>query len=331
MTALLVSHQLNAGYGAELAAAARRDGIALELLLLPADREARLADADCARIDIAFFSADVSPNFSRQFFSAARKAPRLKWLHVHNVGVDHPIFDEMLARGVRLTTSSGSTAEPIAQTAIAGLLMLARNYPRWLAAQRKHLWDPMRGSAVPRDLRGQTVLVLGLGQIGREFARLARALGLRVIGVRRSVTQPESTVDELHPAQRLRELLPHCDWLLIACPLTEETRGLITAEMLARLPRGAHVLNVARGQVVDQGALVAALASGHLGGAYLDVFDPEPLPADSPLWDLPNVIITPHNSSVASGNDRRVFEIFTDNLKRWSRGERLLNEVSVAN
>jgi phosphoglycerate dehydrogenase-like enzyme len=128
MTALLVSHQLNAGYGAELAAAARRDGIALELLLLPADREARLADADCARIDIAFFSADVSPNFSRQFFSAARKAPQLKWLHVHNVGVDHPIFDEMLARGVRLTTSSGSTAEPIAQTAIAGLLMLARSF-----------------------------------------------------------------------------------------------------------------------------------------------------------------------------------------------------------
>jgi phosphoglycerate dehydrogenase-like enzyme len=327
MAVLLVSHQFNAAYGSELAAIAKEHGIALDVLPLPADREARLDEAACARVDAAFFSGDVFPDFSRQFFSAVRKAPRLKWLHVFNVGVDHPIYHEMLARGVRLTTSSGSTAEPIAHTAIAGMLMLARNFPHWVAAQHNHAWAPMRGADVPRDLRGQTALVLGLGQIGREFARLARALGLKVIGVRRSTTPTESVVDETHPPARLAELLPRSDWLVIACPLTNETRGLISAAMLARLPHGARVINVARGEIIDQPALIAALRSGHLGGAYLDVFEPEPLPADSPLWDLPNVLITPHNSSVASGNDWRVFEIFTDNLGRWSRGETLVNEV----
>jgi phosphoglycerate dehydrogenase-like enzyme len=327
MAVLLVSYQFHAAYGSKLAACAKEHEIALDVLPLPAEREARLDEADCERVDAALFSGDVFPNYSRQFFSAVRKAPRLKWLHAFNVGVDHPIYHEMLARGVRLTTSSGSTAEPIAQTAIAGMLMLARNFPHWLAAQRKHLWDPMRGSDVPRDLRGQTALVLGLGRIGSEFARLARALGVKVIGVRRSTTQPTAAVDEIHPPARLAELLPRSDWLIIACPLTDETRGLISAALLARLPCGARVINVARGEIIDQHALIAALESGHLGGAYLDVFDPEPLPADSPLWELPNVLVTPHNSSVASGNDRRVFEIFTDNLGRWSRGETLVNEV----
>jgi D-2-hydroxyacid dehydrogenase (NADP+) len=327
VTTLLVSHRFDTVYGSELAAMARAGGITLELLTLPANREARPGEADCARMDAAFFSGDVFPDFSRQFFSAVRKAPRLKWLHVFNVGVDHPVFHEMLARGVRLTTSAGSSAEPIAQTAIAGLLMLARNFPHWLDAQRNHAWAPLRGADVPRDLRGQTALVLGVGRIGAEFARLARVLGLKVIGVRRNAARASAAVDELHPPEQLPALLPHSDWLVITCPLNDETRGLITAERLARLPRGACVINVARGEIIDQQALMAALASGHLGGAYLDVFEAEPLPADSALWDMPNVIITPHNSLAASGNDRRVFEIFSDNLGRWSRGETLVNEV----
>ena len=137
MTTLLVSHRLHADRGADLAAGARRLGLALELVVLPADPEGRLSDADCARLDLAFFSSDVFPQYSRQFFSTVRKAPTLQWLHVFNAGVDHPIYTEMLQRGVRLTTSAGSTAIPIAQTAITGLLMLARNFPRWLSAQRE--------------------------------------------------------------------------------------------------------------------------------------------------------------------------------------------------
>lgn len=327
MTALLVSHQFNATYGRNLAAVAARDNIPLELLVLPPDREARIADADCARVEIGIFSGDVFPDYSRQFFSAARKASGLKWLHVFNAGIDHPIYAEMLARGVRVTTSSGSAAEPIAQTAITGLLMLARNFPRWLVSQRRHAWAPMRAPDLPRDLKGQTVLILGVGKIGREIARLARVLGLHVIGVKRSAREPDDPVDELHRPERLPELLPNSDWFVIACPLNAETRGLVNAELIAKLPKGAHVINIARGEVVDEPALIAALESGHLAGAYLDVFEKEPLPADSPLWDMPNVIVSPHNSAAASGNDERVYRIFLENLKRWSHGEPLLNEV----
>jgi phosphoglycerate dehydrogenase-like enzyme len=327
MTALLVSHQCDAAYGKDLAAFAARERFPLELLVLPADREVRLTDADCARIEAAFFSSDIFPDFSRQFFSAARKAGALKWLHVFNAGVDHPIYAEMRSRGVRLTTSSGSTAQPIAQTAIAGLLMLARNFPHWIAAQRKRVWDPMRDPDLPRDLTGQTVLILGLGQIGREIARIGRTLGLYIIGVRRSARQPEDPVDELHPPARLAELLPRAQWLVIACPLTTETRGLVDAKVLARLPRGARVINIARGEIVDESALIAALQSGDLAGAYLDVFEKEPLPHDSPLWDMENVLISPHNSSAAAGNEARIYAIFLENLRRWARGAALLNEV----
>jgi len=175
MTALLLSHRCHADHGAEVAAVAARAGHKLDLIVLPPERDGRLGEADCARVEAAFFSGDVYPDYSRQFFSAARKASNLKWLHVFNAGVDHPIYSEMLARGVRLTTSSGSTAAAVAQTAIAGLLILARNFPHWIAAQRHRAWQPMEGRAVPPDLEGQTVLILGLGHIGKAFARIAQA------------------------------------------------------------------------------------------------------------------------------------------------------------
>jgi phosphoglycerate dehydrogenase-like enzyme len=327
VTALLVSHQLRARYGGRIAQAAAEGGIAAELLELPPDPAGRLPDAECARAEVAFFSGDVFPDFARQFFSAVRKAPRLKWMHVFNVGVDHPIFDEMLARGVRLTTSAGSTAVPIAQTAVMGLLALARGFPRWLVAQRSRRWDPER-SLTPTDLQGQTAVIVGLGRIGAEIARLTRVLGLKVIGVRRGPLREGDPVNELHPPAALPGLLARCDWLILACPLTPETRGLIGAEALARLPRGARLINIARGEIVDEPALIDALRSGQLAGACLDVFGTEPLAAESPLWGLPNVLVTPHNSAAAAGNDRRVLEIFLDNLGRWHRGAELVNEVA---
>jgi phosphoglycerate dehydrogenase-like enzyme len=298
----------------------------VKIVTLPEDRNARLPDEVSGGIDIAFFSGDVYPDYSRQFFSTVRKAPKLKWLQIFNVGVDHPIYVEMLGRGVRLTTSAGTTAQPIAQTAIAGLLMLSRGFPRWLEAQRERRWDPVR-TDLPRDLQGETAVVVGLGHIGKEIARLARALGLKVIGVRRSGPAPGDPVDELATPDRLREVLPRADWLILACPLTEETRGLIDATALAALPKGARFINIARGEVVDEPALIEALRTGHLAGAYLDVFAQEPLPAESPLWDLPNVIVTPHNSPAASGNEARAYDLFIDNLARWAKGETLINEV----
>lgn len=329
VSTLLVSHRLHAARGAELTAYCAREGIPLDTLVLPAAPDARLPEAECARIESAFFSVDVFPDYSRQFFSTVRKAPKLGWMQLFNAGVDHPIYAEMLARGVRLTTASGAASVPIAQTAIMGLLMLARNVPRWLAAQREHRWAPLRGADVPRDLAGQTIVVLGLGRIGSEIARLAKALGLTVVGVRRGPRRAEDPVHEVCTPAQLPAALARADWLAIACPLNAETRGLMDATMLAQLPRGARLINIARGEVVDEAALVAALQSGHLGGAYLDVFAQEPLPADSPLWDLPNVFVTPHNAGAASGNDDRVFGLLLENLRRRHRGEALVNEVKT--
>ena len=327
VTAVLVSHRCNARFGADFAAAAARDGFDLELLVLPDNPEARIDDAIAARAEAAYFSGDVYPVFPKQFFSATRKAPGLKWLQVFNAGVDHPVFATILERGVRLTTAAGSTAEPIAQTAIAGMLYLARNLPRWIASQRSHRWEPMRAPDLPRDLRGQVMVVYGLGQIGTEIARLARALGLYVVGVRRNAGTA-GHADEIHTPDQFPELLARCDWLVIACPLTDQTRGMVNADLLAKLPRGTRVINIARGEIVSEPALIAALQSGHLAGAYLDVFAQEPLPGDSPLWDLPNVLVTPHNSRASAGNEARVNAIFLDNLKRWARNQLLVNEIT---
>lgn len=327
MTGLLVSHQFNARYGNEIAAAAARDSIALELLVLPADPEARLADSQAARVEIAYFSSDVHPQFGKPFFSATRKAPGLKWLQVFNAGVDHPVFASLLERGVRLTTSSGAAAEPIADSVMGAVLQFNRCFPRWAAAQRSKSWRPYAAGEHPPDLRGQTMMIFGLGKIGTEIARRSRAFGLHVIGIRRNPVEAEH-VDEVHTPDALADLLPRCQWLALACPLTSETRGIINAARLAQLPRGAYVVNISRGEVMDESALVTALSSGHLGGAYLDVFAQEPLPVDSPLWDMPNVVITPHSASASAGTDERINAIFLDNLKRWKRNAPLVNEVT---
>jgi len=327
MPALLISHACQTMFGTELAAAVVRLKLPLEILTLPADKDARLAEADIARIEVAFFSQDIVPDYSRQFFSAVRKAPAIKWLHVFNVGVDHPIYTEMLERGVRLTTAAGTTAQPIAQTALTGMLMLARGFPYWLKAQAERRWDPVRLQESPRDLAGLTVVVYGMGAIGAAFARLARTLGMRVIGVRRSPRKVDDPVDEMHTPDQLDALLPRADWLMLACPLTTETRRLITAQRLALLPRGAHILNIARGEVIDEAAMIESLKSGHIAGAYLDVFEQEPLPASSPLWDLPNVIVTPHNSSSSIGNEKRVFDGFVNILEQWKNNIPLSHEI----
>ena len=327
MPALLISHACQKMFGAELAAHLQRLKLALDILVLPADPEARLPSDDIPRVELAFFSQDVFPGHSRQFFSAVRKAPNVKWLHAFNVGVDHPIYTEMMERGVRITSSVGTTAEPIAQTALTGMLMLARGFPNWLRSQAEKRWAPVRLQDSPRDLPGQTVLVFGMGHIGAEFARLAKALNMKVIGVRRSPRKPEDPVDEMHAPDQLDKLLLRADWLMLACPLTPETRGVFNAQRLALLPNGAHILNVARGECIDEPAMTAMLQDGRLAGAYLDVFAKEPLPQDSPLWSMPNVLVTPHNSTSAIGNERRVFDLFTQNLERWQRGDALLYEA----
>lgn len=300
----------------------------LRCMTLPADG-GRPAPDDVVQIEVAFFHGDFrsNPAFTRRFFGTAVHAPNLRWMHLPNSGVDDPVFPRLLANGVQLTTSPGAAAEPIAHSAIAGLLALARGFPHWIDAQRRRVWEEHPPERTPRDLRGQTLLLVGVGAIGERIARLARAFGLHVVGVRRQPGQGVDVVDEIVPPAALHDALPRADWLVIACPLTAETRGLIDATALARLRPTAHLINVARGQIVDETALIDALLRGALAGAYLDVFEQEPLPPDSPLWDLPNVLISPHDSGASTGNAFRASELFLANLARWLRGEELLNAV----
>jgi phosphoglycerate dehydrogenase-like enzyme len=214
-----------------------------------------------------------------------------------------------------------------AQTAIAGILALTRRFPQLMDAQRERRWAPLYGDVMPPDLAGQTAVVVGWGPAGQRIGELLQVLGVKLIVVRHREEPVSPEVPTFTYAQ-MAQTLPAADWLVLVCPLSELTRQLIDAAMLARLPRGAHLVNVARGEVVDEPALIAALQSGHLGGAYLDVFAHEPLDATSPLWALPNVILTPHAAGHSAGNFARVAQIFIDNLGAWVEGGSLRNRVA---
>ena len=325
---ILVPPNFSASACAALVEAGEQRGQSVRCIRLPADADARVGAEDLERMDAAFFGGNIPFGYARSFFSAVRKAPRLQWLHAFNAGVDHPVFKELQSKGVRLSTSVGTNAIPVARTAITGLLMLARGFPHWIEAQQRKRWDLIPQERFPADLDSQTICIVGMGGIGSELARLALGLGMSVIGIRRSPQRGEDPVDELYPPHVLAEVLPRCQWLAITCPLTEETRGLIDREKLSCLPKGACVINIGRGEIIDEDALIDLLKAGHLGGAYLDVFVKEPLPETSPLWDLPNVILSPHQAGIAQGNEGRVMDVFLDNFERWLDGEPLRNQVN---
>lgn len=276
-------------------------------------------EADLVRINLACFSGDAWPERSANFMQVCLQSPDLEWLHTFSAGVDHPVFRGMIDRGVQVTTSSGSSASPIAQTVMMYLLALTRDLPGWLQAQAERRWD----QRAITELDGLTVGVVGMGPIGCEIARLSAAFGMRPIGMRRTVRGDEPC--ETWTLDRLPELAGTVDVLVLAIPLSDETRSLVDASILGALRPGALFVNIARGEVVDEAALVEALRSGHLGGAGLDVFAVEPLPEDSPLWTLPNVIVTPHSSGTTTRTHERAFEIFLDNLSRREAGEPLRN------
>lgn len=296
-----------------------------------------LATGPVADADIAFISRDVTGRSTKHelaptlqaCYDTLRHAPSLQWVHIHSAGADRPVYGDLKARGVAITTSSGTNAAVVAQTAIAGLLALARHFPQLMAAQRSHTWAPLidsNGIALPRDIDGQTTVVIGWGPIGQHIGRLLTALGLRTVVVRRSA----AAVDGVHQVvgfDALDQVLPKADWLILACPLTDTTRGLIDRHALALLPPGAQLINVARGEVVNEIDLIFALQSGQLAGAFFDVFAHEPLAVDSPLWDLPNVIVTPHTAGHSDGHFERVAQAFVDNLARWLADEPLAHQV----
>jgi phosphoglycerate dehydrogenase-like enzyme len=288
---------------------------------------------------VAFISREVTGTSTKheihpalqQVYALLRQSPSLQWVHIHSAGADRQIYLDLLARGVQITTSSGANAQVVAAVALAGILALARRFPLLWAEQQTRQWLPMMGARMPRDLPGQTATIVGWGPIGQKLGSLLQVLGLQVVVVRQQVATPQhppSEGVEMVTFESWTQVLPKTDWLILACPLTSKTRQLVNASALAALPQGAHLINVARGEVVDEPALVAALQSGHLGGAFLDVFAHEPLPPDSPLWAMPQVMITPHAAGHSDGNESRVGQMFLDNLRCWTEGAPLRNSVT---
>jgi phosphoglycerate dehydrogenase-like enzyme len=252
-------------------------------------------------------------------------APNLRWVQVLGAGVDYLAPTRLLEHGITLTSSSGLNAPPIAEFVLMYMLMHVKQMPKRFEAQRERRW-----TRYPNDeLRDATLGIVGPGNIGSEVAKRAAAFGMRVVAARRSYT-PGMTlphVDELYPLARLHEMLGTCDYVVVSVSLTRETRHLIGAAEFAAMKPGAFFINVARGPVVDEAALLEALRNGHLGGAGLDVFDEEPLPETSPLWHMPGVIITPHNSGGVRAHGARATEFFCENLRRYLAGEPLVNVI----
>jgi phosphoglycerate dehydrogenase-like enzyme len=256
---------------------------------------------------------------------------RLRWVHSAAAGVAGSLHTPMLESSVTLTNSAAIHAEPIAESVIGMILHFARGFDLAARAQAERRWlkTPFESDDTPvREIAATTVGIVGYGGIGREVARRARALGMRVVATRRRATDETADgVEVLSGDGALDALLPRSDHLVITAPATPETRGLIDAAALGRLPPGAVVINVARGSLVDEGALIDALRDGHIRGAGLDVFEREPLPQDSPLWTLPNVLITPHVAATTRGFWRRQTDLIRANLRRYLAGEPLLNTV----
>lgn len=329
MACLLVSDRFARDFADDLARLSATYDPAMAILHLPDEPKTLLSERDSARFEVAFLDRDIRFSHRYEAYCAAMMSgTALRWAHFPGTMIDHHKFVRTLVeRGVTLTSSAGTNGEAVGHTAVASLMYLSRKFFHWQDAQRRHEWSPMSGDAVPKDLRGQTVMIVGLGTIGSTVARILACVGMRVIGVRRSPRRTDDFIDEIHPPSALRRLLPRCDWVVLACPHTPETHRLLDREALACLPRGAGLVNVARSAVTDEQAVIEALASGHLGCAHLDVFDREPLAKDSPLWDMQNVLVTPHNAGASSGSDRRAAELFVANLERWYRREKLVNEI----
>lgn len=256
----------------------------------------------------------------------AEVAPNLRWIQAIGAGIDH-LLDADLPAEITVTNAAGVAAAPIAEFAIGRLLAVWKRFGELDEQQRNRDWKPMFG----RLAEGQTLGVIGLGAIGSAVAVRARALGMPTIGTRRSY-QPGDThpaVDELKGAGDLHDVLGRCDAVVVSAPGTADTENLFDAAAFAAMKQGAIFCNVGRGSLVDEGALIAALESGHLGAAILDVARNEPMPADDPLWDAPNIYISPHCSTSQDRYNDKLLDLFADNLARYSRGDDLRNVVDL--
>lgn len=264
----------------------------------------------------------------KRYADLAVQGQNVRWLHTASAGVDHVLTPAVRAKANLQVTNSGTAFEiAISEFVLAWMLMVARRLPLLLERQRAHVWEWV----AQRELHGATVGIIGLGPIGRGVAARSKVFGMRTLGLRRQ-SLPADGVDEVLTGQvGLARLLAESDYLVLAAALTDQTRALLGANELAQMKPGTWLINIARGAMVDEPALVAALQNGPMAGACLDVFAREPLPTDSPLWDMPNVYICPHSSSGwTDGLQARQKQLFLDNLRRFVQGEPLASVVDRA-
>jgi D-2-hydroxyacid dehydrogenase (NADP+) len=260
-------------------------------------------------------------------------AKKLKWLHSTATGVAQLMYPELRNSGIVVTNPSGIFAAPIAEHTIGLMVALAKNFPDAVRHQDAQHWgqqDIWDRSQRLTELNGQTLLIVGYGSIGRELGRRARVFDMRVWGVTRSGKGDTTHTDKIVAVNQLERVLPEADYIVLAAPETAETKHLIDAARIAKMKRGARLINVARGSLLDEAALIRALETGALAGAALDVTGTEPLPADSPLWKAPNLFITPHTSGVSDRLWLRQTALLMDLLERWFDGRELFNQVDFA-
>jgi glyoxylate/hydroxypyruvate reductase len=330
---VLIASPLEPEFAARIGAVDPRITVLYEPDLLPVARypadhsgtPRELTAADLSRWSDLRRQAEVSFDFDWQDPGAMpRNCPRLRWVQGTSAGIGGMLERTGLDQSdLEFTTAAGVHGRPLAEFVLLGLLYFAKDVPgltRWKAERR---WQRYASG----QLAGRRALLVGLGGIGRQVAPLLAAAGIHVTGAGRAGHRYDVPGVESYVTgpEEFGAALAGTDALILACPLTEQTRGLIGAGELALLRPGTVVVNVSRGAVIDEEALVAALASGHLGGACLDVFATEPLPASSPLWDLPNVIISPHSASTAEAENGLITDLFCDNLERFLAGRPLRN------
>ncbi len=259
----------------------------------------------------------------------AQRSPKLKWVQFLSAGVEAISETRDLSPDLIVTNASGCNAIPIVEQVFGYMLMFVKQTRRSLSSQAARKWDRF----LPDELAGKTVGLVGLGNIGSRVVRLARAFGMKVLATRRSATRRELNiegVDEIYPVSQLGAMLAECDFVVVAVPLTAETTGMIGEAELRAMKPTSYFINVARGQVVDQAVLIKALKEKWIAGAALDVTEPEPLPAESELWQLPDAIVTAHIAGGTYGSGFRTAQLFCDNLRRYLDGKPLLNVVDRA-
>lgn len=296
---------------------------------------------------------DISPEqwattevlYTARVLPAPEQAPNLQWIQFHYAGVDHARDAAILRKpGLEATTMSGASATQVAEYIVLMLLALGHRLPDLFDNQRKSGWPKDRWERyLPVELRDRTVGIVGYGSIGRQTARILYGFGAKVLAAKRDAMHPTDKgyiqdgygdpqgdyVLRLYPAEALRSMVRDCDFVVVTTPLTHRTRGLINAEVFDTMKPTAFLVDASRGGIVDQVALITALRDRKIAGAALDVFPEEPLPENSPLWKMSNVIITPHISGITAHYDERATRLFIENLKRHLTGQPLLNVINV--